>query len=375
MSYIVKIYTPQELNHSSYVQTGLFELEQESFLQTQVVLSLSKRLGTIKVSNATISETKQPHPKSSFYELIDTVTGEKISFATDLYDASNSFSKYALENCDYVFKRNYEKRYINRLSVDFQKKIVPLGLTFGVHSNHKKQDYKFFWGLLLTNLYIDFKIDGQVFKRLYHSYIRQIKHWSFIKTTRNIQGFEKYTKATENYILFQTRCFSNEDDSDLKNIHQDRYKIILLLRNKFPKLFKGGFIPSAIVNQKYTDAITNLKTDPKSYLDLVKKAKIGIYTRGIQDSPAWKMSEYLSQGKVVIAEKINTELPVSLEHNKQVLFFETIEQIPLLCEQVINDEMLSERLSKNGRAYYENTISPKVNIRRIIEFMIENKKK
>ena len=115
MSFIVKIYTPQELNHSSYIQTGLFELEQESFLNTQVVLSFSKRLGTIKVINNSISETKQPHPKTSFYELVDTDTGNKISFATDLYDASNSFSKYALEKCHYVFKRNYEKKkYIQR---------------------------------------------------------------------------------------------------------------------------------------------------------------------------------------------------------------------------------------------------------------------
>jgi len=374
MSYILKIYTPQELNHSSYVQTGLFELEQESFFKIKVVLSLSKRLGTIKISDTDSTETRQPHPKTSFYELIDTHTGSKISFATDLYDASSSFSKYALQHCDYVFKRNYEKRYIDHLPVDYQNKIYPLGLTFGVHSNHKKQDYKFFFGLLLTNLLIDLKIDRFVFTRLYRSGLRQIKHWNFIKTSRNIQGFEKHVQATESYILFQTRCFLNEDDSDLKKIHRDRYEIILALRNKFPHLFKGGFIPSAIVNQSYPDAITNLKTDPESYLDLVKKSKIAIYTRGIQDSPAWKMAEYLSQGKVVIAEKINTELPIPLEHQKQVLFYDTIDEIPSLCEQVLNDASLYERLSKNGRLYYENNISPKVNVKRIIDIMLNNHK-
>jgi glycosyltransferase involved in cell wall biosynthesis len=108
---------------------------------------------------------------------------------------------------------------------------------------------------------------------------------------------------------------------------------------------------------------------------MVKKAKITIYTRGIQDSPAWKMAEYLSQGKVIVAEKIRSELPIALEHQKHVLFFESIEEIPLLCEQVLNEEKLSKSLSENGRLYYENNISPKVNIKRIIDFMLEHPKK
>lgn len=375
MCYIIKIYTPQELNHSSYVQTGLFELERDAFLTTKVVLDVSKRLGTLNVDDKKVEETNQPHPKTSFYQLIDTHSGVQINFATDLYDASTSFSKYALEHCDYIFKRNYEKKYIDQLEPNFQNKIFPLGLTFRVQSNNKKQNYKFLVGLIFTNLRINSKFDSHFFSRLKKTYLQQIKHWKFAQTSRTIEEFDKQEFSTDDFILFQTRCFLNEDTLDLKRLHESRYEIIILLRNRFSTLFKGGFISSKIANQNYSDAITNLKTDPKSYFDLVKKSKIAIYTRGIQDSPAWKMAEYLSQGKVVIAEKINTELPVGLEHQKHVLFFENIDEIPLLCERVLNNTSLSEQLSKNGRLYYENVISPKVNIKRIIDFMLDHHNK
>lgn len=375
MSYIVKIYTPQELNHSSYIQTGLFELERDSFLKTKVTLSFSKRFGVIKVLNSSVETYHQPHPKTSFYQLIDTETGKKINFATDLYDASNSFSKYALDHCDYVFKRNYNKKEVSQLEPFYQNKIVPLGLTFRVQSSNKKQEYKFFIGLLLSGLRIGFKIDKSFFSRLKKIYTKQIKHWKSAKTSRNIKEFEQNESSKGDFILFQTRCFFHENEQTVKEIHTTRYQIILLLREKFPSLFKGGFIPSTLVNQKYADAITNLKTDPKSYLDLVKKSKIAIYTKGIQNSPAWKMAEYLSQGKVVIAERITTDLPIPLENQKQVLFFDTIDEIPEICEKVLNDEQLSDNLSKNGRLYYENVISPKVNVMRIIDFMLKNHKK
>lgn len=371
----IKIYTPQELNHSSYVQTGLFELEKEGFLKTHVKISFAKRLGTLRIEDSKIVETSQAHPKTSFYELNDLKSGKKILFATDLYDASTSFSMYALEHCDFVFKRNYKTKDVNRLPMKFQNKIFRLGLTFRVYSKSKKLDYKFFLGIIGSNLLINLKADSQVFTRLKNCFTKQVAHWNFVKTTRSIEEFENYEKATEPFILFQTRCFLNENDQDLKQIHLDRYNIIHLLRNKFPNLYRGGLISSKIVEQYYSDALSNLKTDPKSYLDLVKKVKIAIYTRGIQDSPAWKMAEYLSQGKIVIAEKIRTELPIPLEHQKHVMFFESIEEIPLLCEQVLNDEKLSKCLSENGRFFYENNISPKVNIKRIIDFMLEHSKK
>lgn len=370
--FTVHIYTPQELNHSSYVQTGLFELENDGYLKTKVVLSFKKRLGTIHIKNSGVEYINSPHPKTSFYKLINHQNGKTIHFATDLYDASHSFSKYALDHCDVVFKRNYESKYISQLPEAYQKKLLPLGWSFGVHSKHKKSSLKFYSGLLVTNVLLNLKADRHFFSRVLKNIQQQKRHWKFINTTRNLQSFDTQPTSPENdYIVFQTRCFAHENEPQLKHLHQQRYRIIKLLKHHFPKLFKGGFISSTLVNEHYKDAVTNLKTDPQSYLQLVKSSKIGIYTQGIQESPAWKMAEYLSQGKIIIAQKFETELPVPLEDKTHVLFFDKEDTFVDLCKSVLNDPTLAEKLSQNGRRYYEQHISPKQNIKRIMELMLQ----
>ncbi len=172
------------------------------------------------------------------------------------------------------------------------------------HSEYKHDGFKFFLGLFLTNLRLNLNGDRYFFKRIFKTYNAQKEHWQFINTSRNITRFENYEEATENSILFQTRCFLHENDVDVKQIHQQRYHLIKLLRKHFPDRFMGGFVPSKVATEKYGDALTNVPTAPEEYLDAMKKAKIVIYTRGLANSPAWKMAEYLSQGKVIIAEPL-----------------------------------------------------------------------
>src|SRR5690606_11973073 len=207
------------------------------------------------------------------------------------------------------------------------------------------------------NARLNLKGDRHFFNRILETFQKQKKHWKFINTTRKLQSFETQpTPPEKDYIVFQTRCFAHENEPELKQLHQQRYRIILLLKQHFPKLFKGGFITSALVNEKYKDAVANLKTDPQSYLQLVKSSKIGIYTQGIQESPAWKMAEYLSQGKIIIAQKFQTELPIPLEDKKHLLFFDKEDDIVELCNLMLSDSTLAEKLSHNGRAYYEKYI-------------------
>lgn len=369
---LVNIFTPQELNHSSYVQTGLFELEKESFLKTKVKLSLTKRLGTIKTEGQTITETNQPHPKTSFYELIHLDSGKKITFATDLYDASFSFSKYALDHCDYLFKRNYKTEDISKLPKKYQDKIYPFGLSFKVKPDHKKSKYIFYAGCFLVNLLQNTKLDSFFFKRFKKTITNQIQHCKNAYKSNDLSVYENTNLiSSQDSIVFQTRCFPSEEQQDVQEIHQQRNRIIMRLRERFGTQFKGGFIPSAWAQSKYPEALTNLPTDPESYLALIKNSKVVIYTRGLIYSPAWKMAEYLSQGKVIIAEKLTAELPVPLENGKEVLFFQEESELIPLIEKVLEDSQLSQTLSQKAKKYFDTYVHPKENMRRIITFMLD----
>lgn len=369
----VIIHTPQELNHSSYIQTGLFELDRMGIIKVEVQLYIKKNKGTLTVDkNGNITKTSRPHPKTSFYTLIDDLTNQKITFATDLYDFAGHFSETALNHCDFYFKRNFENESATILNKGYKNKILPLGLTFRVQSaNGNSKNSKFKWGLIFSNLLLNIKFDRLFFKRLKSTYNSVSNHIQKLNENRVIGRFEKFKKSfVANIILFQTRCFLNENDFDVKQIHQQRYHIIKLLQQNFPNKFLGGFVPSKVANEKYSDALTNVPTAPEEYLDVMKRARIVIYTRGLANSPAWKMAEYLSQGKVVIAEPLTAELPVPIREGKELLYFhndtELIEKIKL----VLADDGLADRLSENARKYFEKHVHPVQNVKRILELML-----
>jgi len=119
----------------------------------------------------------------------------------------------------------------------------------------------------------------------------------------------------------------------------------------------------------YTDAITNIPSDPVSYLNAVKKSSIVIYTRGLKNSPAWKMAEYCSQGKVIIAERLTAELTDALIDGKQVLFFDDYKELVKKINLVLKTKTLRDTLSLNAREFYMNTIHPKQNMLRILKIM------
>ena len=369
--YSITIYTPQEYNHSSYIQTGLFELEKQGVLDIEINLSLKHRRGKYRIENNTLIETNEYSPKTSFYKLLDRLTYTETMFACDLYDLDNHFSSYALENCGYVFKRNYVQEKIDQLPERYRNKVLQLGLTFGVHSESHKGLIKFLIANYIGAVCWNLKWDKRILKRVFNSLQKAHNHWRHIRTSRKISLFDSITKSisSEQTILFQTRCFNSDTDPDVLAIHEQRYDIIKLLKKEFPTLFKGGFIASKMSELNYTDAITNIPSDPVSYLNTVKKSSIVIYTRGLKNSPAWKMAEYCSQGKVIIAERLTAELPDDLKDGEHVLFFEDYEDLVKKIKLVLRSEKLRDTLSFNAQEYYLNIIHPKKNMLRILNIM------
>lgn len=369
--YLITIYTPQEYNHSSYIQTGLFELEKQGILDIEIKLSLKYSRGKYCIENGTLIETDEYSPKTSFYKLLDRLTNTETMFACDLYDLDNHFSSYALQSCDYVFKRNYVQEKIDRLPERYRNKVLQLGLTFGVHSESHKGLIKFLITNYIGAIYWNLKWDKRILKRVFNSLQKAHNHWRHIRTSRKISLFDSITKpiSSTQTILFQTRCFNSDTDPDVLAIQEQRYDIIKLLKKEFPTLFKGGFVTSKMAELKYSDAITNIPSDPVSYLNAVKDSSIVIYTRGLKNSPAWKMAEYCSQGKIIIAERLTAELSEDLVDGKHLLFVDNYEELLYKINLVLEDALLRDTLSKNARAYYINTIHPKQNMRRILKII------
>ncbi|MNF96500.1 hypothetical protein D3C84_792920 [compost metagenome] len=60
-------------------------------------------------------------------------------------------------------------------------------------------------------------------------------------------------------------------------------------------------------------------------------------------------------------------------HRKEVLFFEDEQEMISLIEEALQDDLLSEKLSGNSKNYFDTHVHPKVNVKRIINFMLSQK--
>jgi hypothetical protein len=369
----VIIDSPQELNQSSYIRAGLFELEKAGIIKCRVKINIKRRLGRIDTESGTLVRTKHPHPKTSYYTLIDHDANLNIKFAVDLFDSPWHFSEVALKQCEYVFKRNYVTRYIQPLDSEIKKKLYPLGLSFMVGTDRKLYNHKLFIGLLLSNMALAFKFNREMPVKLWRAFQWSLMHWKGFSRSRRLKDFEFFSKLKSQFVIFQTRCFAGSESVDVKTIHQERADLIRYLKKSLVSDFKGGFIPDAIASKQFPDCLTSLPTEPTAYLQLVNESAIGIYTRGLSQSPAWKLAEYFAKGTCCVAEPLITELPQPLEPGVHFHVFKNQAECAEQCRSLLLDKTERSRMSNNARTYYENHINPAKNVLRILELMIGRK--
>jgi glycosyltransferase involved in cell wall biosynthesis len=353
----ITIFTPQDLNHSSFMQTAFFELEKKGVIECKVKPDLRLKPGRYSVhEDGSVSESNHQQPKTSYYLYENLKTENKVFFAADLYDVSNHFSSFAFEHCDVIFKRNYISKYVDKLSYSY--KVKPVGLTFGCQSRLRNS-----W-LLLVSCYVvlefksNLKLDRKILQRFFFT-IKKIKtHLKYVTKGREIDKIRSFNKETKCQVFYQVRCFPNTKANYVKEVNDERALLVQLLNRNLGKKYKGGLVPDEISRTYYPDELTNLSTDPDDYLNYIKESSICIYTKGLQNSPARKLAEYLSQGKCIVSERIETELPYELEDGKHIFYFDDINQCIDICKNLLNNKNLIEEVSTNARKYYEDYLDP-----------------
>ena len=370
--YLIEIDVPKELNNFSYIFTGLYELKKENKIDFKFKFRFPKNQKRIVVSDLGNVKIDNHHcPKLTYYRLLDRQTNKKINFSIDLADSSNFYSLASFKNSDYIFKRSFLSKHNNHLDKSQQKKLHMLGVTIAMLPDKVHFKYKFIIVLgALINSFKDYlKLDRLLIKRL-STFKRKLIRFSSFKKIRTLSLFDK--KPVENFskhIFYQKRCFPYEPDKDIKSIHKQRYDIVKLLKNNFNDIFVGGLSDSKMVRNKFADALTNLSSDPKEFLLKIRECGIMVYTRGIAHSIGFTLPEYFSQGKIVVAEGISNEVPVSFKDGEELLFFDNEEELVLKIKDLLSDDKLCCHLSKKGREYYENYIHPKQNVTRILKIM------
>ena len=252
--------------------------------------------------------------------------------AVDLFDSSRRYDKKALAHCDLYFKRGYIRADVPG---GYQEKVFPFGLNYICRTRGSLVKVLSAFGRCL-------RMPGNS-----KNYLA-----AGMPGTFEFPAAEAY----EAKVLFQTRIWPLEQLGEMDAPEQiNSYRIGMLkeLKRTFGNRFVGGLMPT-VEAASYPELITKMPTFRWQYAAWSRPAAIGIYTRGLHNSNAFKVAEYLASSKCIVGERLYQDLTQPLGECHSVR--ETIEDTIAECETLLSNPKKLENIRRASWNYYQSQV-------------------
>jgi hypothetical protein len=337
----------QDLYHASRIYTGLCDLSNQGTAQIKFVVSRGEQNFC----------AESPHTICMQVRLCKS--GESRLLAIDLSDHSDILTMGTLKSCDAYLKRSYYESDLTGLPDELRGKVIPFGLNYACRSFASTLP-------ILTALVPRFVWR---FGRLPWPSLRAIQsHIGVLQqflTSPGPRTFEHDPgQSVEPTILFQTRVWSPEEVSEnADEINAERVALVRALQKAFGSQFQGGLVPTSYARRHYPAEISKHSSRHSEYVTWGKKKLIGINTRGLHHSLAFKLPEYLAASKCVVSCPLRNELPVPLVDRQHYLAFKTPEECVEHCDHLLRDSKLAAKLRKEAWEYYQREVEPAAHLR------------
>ena len=282
-----------------------------------------------------------------------TVTDQKRrerALAIDLADQRDLFSIPDLEEVDLYFKRSLSTEALASLPEQLRAKIKPFGL------NNPSSSLGATLRVLTARLR-----SGRDWRRLAVD-ARQLL------ALPSSRAFESPPDAAaEPAVFFQTRVWPPcDDDPAVASLNEARVAMVRTLRKAFGRRFRGGIVPSAFANEHFPDAVTQLPTRMRLYPHVMKRALVGVCSRGLHGSIPFKFSEYLAASRCIVAHEPEGVLPQPLTNGRHYLGFTEAEQCVAQCDRILTDTTAAREMRQRNWDYYRSTVEPPVQMLHVL---------
>ena len=336
-----------DLYHAAAVFTGLADLATAGTIQFQLATQSARPSNRLTSDEITL-----------VLDIEDRITGKSCTACIDLRDRSDCFSAELLRRCTIYFKRGYFTPDIQKLPDDLGSKIQPFGLNFCCRSSSgTKALLRTFAKQLLQNF------PASLHPRTRHN----LRHWL---TRPLLPELELPPDQPVNpTIFFQTRLWEQpETEPDRAvEVNKMRVAVVRALKKAFGQQFVGGLQPTMLAQKSYPELLTDGATTPKAYLLKSRNSLIGIYTRGLHHSLAFKLGEYLATSKCIITDILRHELPTPMKQQQNYLDFSSADECVARCQQLLtNPQSVADMRFANWQ-YYCAEVRPAAHMLKCLE--------
>ncbi|MCI0559117.1 MAG: hypothetical protein MN733_11525 [Nitrososphaera sp.] len=328
--YAVTVFIQPTLNicHASLLLSSLIELHREGAAEVRITFDASLASRDSLNLNLLCQDQR---------------TGITRLTCCDFRDRADYLVADDLKRCDLYFKRNFDSRFLTHLPSDLRGKVKPFNLNYACRT-WRSTTY-----LLRTIMRV----------ALVQRYFPDVEAVKAYLTTPGPNSFECPPSGVKTgYVLFQTRLWEPSEcyPDDAEEINLERVALVKALRKEFGRVFVGGLVPTSFARQRFPDLLTPHSYRRHEYLRLVKHALVGVYTRGLHWSYAFKLGEYMAASLCIVATGFRNELAQPLAPGQHYLQFAAIDEAVLQCGRAITDPSLCRSLACNAWEYYENNL-------------------
>ena len=279
--------------------------------------------------------------------------GRRRLFAIDLRDQSDVFSTDLLERCDVYLKRSHFPPDVAALPDLLRAKVEPFGLNYACRTRAS------------TRRLVRNHAAGLI--RLGRAGLAQLYQFLVLPL---VSEFEQAPDGPrEPTILFQTRLWEPHDTAagECESINGGRIALIRALKEEFGDRFRGGLVPNAFAMKWFPGDVSSHSTRRRQYAALVKRNLIGIYTRGLHQSTAFKLPEYLAASLCIVAEPPRNLEPAPLVAGTHYLPYATTEECVSACRRLLAEPELATNMRRANHQYYRKEVEPAAHISAILD--------
>jgi hypothetical protein len=353
MDYRVQIFIDpcQELSFLSKVYTGLCGLERQGRASVTFVRD----------------RARASNPEVAVLEVTATSKGHlcrQAQVAVDVHDRSDKHDRDLLAGCDVYLKRSYYPPHLSSLPPPLRQKVAPFGLNYPVRDYSVTR--RVLWALGL-------RYAGRLLGSALVARDRFREEFGGLKSFLTSPSAGEFELAPEEplqpVVLFQTRVWEpGESRSDnLVEVNEGRATLVRLLRRAFGDRFWGGLVPTPYALRHYPDAICDKPSKRKHYIAMSKQALVGVYTRGLCHSIAFKLPEYLAASKAIVADGFRNELPAPLQEGTHYLGFREPAECVEQCARLLKSPGLTAAMRQANHRYYRQEVEPTAHLRKCLD--------
>lgn len=332
--------------HLQQIYTGFFLLRQRG------LVSLHQKLNPKEIRYDSVA----PHLKDAGKAHLSAFINENVRIHYDTHD-SVEIPTSELNVCDFYFKRSYSQSYVQNLSVDQRKKVVPLGLNYFV----------------LPNSFDQYALKRrQSLSDNYRSKIAELIRGMDVYDLTGFRPRLRVMEAAPNFdappqVMFLVAAYDPYDDEnrseekieERNHINETRARCIQLLKKELGPKFCGGFKSTRFTLKHYPDLVVPISwTSHKNYLQKLRTHSICVATTGLHGSIGWKLAEYVAFSKAIVAEKLLYKVPGNFERDENYLEFTTPEECVSAALKLVANDDLRALLAKNNASYYQQYVRP-----------------